>query len=183
MDLEINVLTGFEHLTRGLITEHENIIIHYVSDPRKGVARFDMGHILNIFEEYQVSTHYIIGRNGVINQMIHPDKKAWHAGKSLYKGTSNLNKNSIGIELVGNDDKEFEPPQYVALAALCSKLCIDYGIATKNIKGHQVVSDSKVRSDPKPDPGRMFDWIKFGYLLTKEIIESGSVYNNGEEHF
>jgi len=180
MDLEINVLTGFEHLTRGLITEHKNILIHYISDPRKGKNKFDMDNILALFEEYQVSSHYIIARSGKVYQMVHPDKKAWHAGKSEFNGVTGLNRNSIGIELAGDDFEEFTLEQYDSLIKLCSGLCKRYKIPTLNIKGHQIVSDSKVRSDPKPDPGRFFDWIGFGYGLISYMTTNEDIM---EEHF
>lgn len=179
MQPAMNILDSFEHLTKGLIMKHDNIIIHYVSDPRKGSEKFDMKHVLAIFEEYQVSTHYIISRTGEIFQMIHPDKKAWHAGKSLYNGITGLNKNSIGIELVGDDNEPFEKVQYDSLIKLCSFLCEKYTIPTLNIKGHQIVSDSKVRPDPKPDPGRQFDWIGFGYGLITFMTNK----ENEKEHF
>ena len=38
--------------------------------------------------------------------MVNENKIAWHAGKSKWKKFKNLNKNSIGIELV-NKGKEF----------------------------------------------------------------------------
>lgn len=165
---DIIYLEGFDHLTRGQIMEHDNAILHYVSDPRNENP-FNVDVCLNIFEEYQVSTHYIIPRNGEILEMISPLKKAWHAGKSVYNGVTNINKNSIGIELIGNDDVDFTDEQYVAISKLCAWLHYKFGIPTKNIKGHQMVSDSKVRPDPKPDPGRHFDWIRFGYNLMNRI--------------
>ena len=46
----------------------------------------------------KVSTHYLINRKGLIIQMVRDNKIAWHAGKS--KWIKNLNKYSIGVELV-----------------------------------------------------------------------------------
>ena len=49
--------------------------------------------------KYKVSCHYLINRKG-ITQMVKDKNIAWHAGKSRWKKFKNLNKNSIGIELV-----------------------------------------------------------------------------------
>ena len=48
----------------------------------------------------KVSCHYLINRKGKIIQMVKDNKIAWHAGKSKWRKFKNLNKNSIGIELV-----------------------------------------------------------------------------------
>ena len=48
----------------------------------------------------KVSAHYLIGRNGRISSLVDVKYEAWHAGKSMWKKIKNLNKNSIGIELV-----------------------------------------------------------------------------------
>ena len=48
----------------------------------------------------KVSCHYLINRKGTITQMVKENKIAWHAGVSKWKNIKNLNKNSIGIELV-----------------------------------------------------------------------------------
>ena len=56
--------------------------------------------------EFKVSCHYIINRKGRIIQIVQDKKVAWHAGRSKWKKFTNLNKNSIGIELV-NKGYEF----------------------------------------------------------------------------
>jgi N-acetylmuramoyl-L-alanine amidase len=49
--------------------------------------------------ESHVSSHFVIDRNGDICQCVSLDSIAWHCGRSLWKGISNLNPLSIGIEL------------------------------------------------------------------------------------
>lgn len=48
----------------------------------------------------QVSAHFIIGRNGAVTQLVPLDTVAWHAGASSWRGSTNVNNRSIGIELV-----------------------------------------------------------------------------------
>ena len=50
--------------------------------------------------KFKVSCHYLINRKGKIVQMVKDENVAWHAGKSKWKKFINLNKSSIGIELV-----------------------------------------------------------------------------------
>ena len=74
----------------------------------------------------KVSCHYLINRKGKVFNMV-PDKKiAWHAGKSKWKKFTNLNKSSIGIELVNKGHnfgyQNFTDIQIKSLIGLCKKL-------------------------------------------------------------
>ena len=80
----------------------------------------------------KVSCHYLLDRKGQILKMVDEDKVAWHAGKSKWKSFINLNKYSIGIELVnkGHDFgyESFTNLQIKRLVELCLKLKIKYKI-------------------------------------------------------
>lgn len=107
----------------------------------------------------EVSTHFYIQRNGDLWQFVSCDDRAWHAGASQYRGRSNCNDDSIGIELEGLEGDGFEVAQYNALAALCPALIQHYPIAY--IAGHEHIAPGR-----KGDPGPGLDWTllqkKFG---------------------
>jgi len=44
-------------------------------------------------------------------QFVSADDRAWHAGRSHWRGRDNCNDDSIGIELEGLEDTPFEPAQ------------------------------------------------------------------------
>lgn len=46
-----------------------------------------------------VSAHFVIGRDGRIVQMVKLCDRAWHAGSSVWKGVSDVNHFSVGIEI------------------------------------------------------------------------------------
>jgi N-acetyl-anhydromuramyl-L-alanine amidase AmpD len=46
-----------------------------------------------------VSAHFVVARDGSVTQMVDCDCKAWHAGKSVFKGRSGVNNFGIGIEI------------------------------------------------------------------------------------
>ncbi|MDD2712895.1 MAG: 1,6-anhydro-N-acetylmuramyl-L-alanine amidase AmpD [Simplicispira sp.] len=99
----------------------------------------------------QVSAHFFISRSGKVWQFVDCEQRAWHAGASCYRGRSQCNDDSIGIELEGLEGGPFEPAQYAALATLCQDLTQRYPIA--HIAGHEHIAPGR-----KGDPGAGFDW-------------------------
>jgi len=51
----------------------------------------------------KVSAHYMVEEDGRIFQLVEEDKRAWHAGVSEWRGETNINSASIGIEIVNRD--------------------------------------------------------------------------------
>ena len=101
----------------------------------------------------EVSAHFFINREGLVIQFVSCDQRAWHAGKSSFRGKENCNDYSIGIEMEGLEGGVFEVAQYQALTSLCLALQQGYGITT--IAGHEHVAPGR-----KADPGPGFDWLK-----------------------
>lgn len=99
----------------------------------------------------KVSAHFYIRRSGELWQFVSCDDRAWHAGVSAFKGRSDCNDFSIGIELEGLEGDPFEPDQYATLTALCPAIAQHYPI--EHIAGHEHVAPGR-----KFDPGAGFDW-------------------------
>ena len=115
---------------------------------------------LESVKDLKVSSHFLITRKGTLIQFVPTHKRAWHAGISVYKGRENCNDFSIGIELEGCDDEEFEQSQYNSLSRLINFLSIDLQINKQNIVGH-----SDIAPDRKTDPGPLFDWTLLQSML------------------
>ena len=73
-------------------------------------------------ENLRVSAHFYIKRNGQIVQFVSIHKRAWHAGTSSFKGASNCNNFSVGIEIEGTEDIVYEKRQYDSLITLLYSL-------------------------------------------------------------
>lgn len=101
----------------------------------------------------EVSAHFFVRRDGSLWQCVSADDRAWHAGNSSYRGRSNCNDDSIGIELEGLEGERFEPAQYLTLAQLCQDLAKAYPIA--HVAGHEHIAPGR-----KQDPGPGFDWLQ-----------------------
>ena len=108
-----------------------------------------------------VSAHLLIRRDGSCVQYVPFDKRAWHAGKSVYEGRQRCNDFSIGIELEGTEEIEYTDRQYTQLAAVVSVLLEAYPkLSPQRIAGHSDIAPGR-----KTDPGASFDWQRFLSLL------------------
>jgi N-acetylmuramoyl-L-alanine amidase len=147
------------------------IIIHYTGMQSEIES---INRLKNI--KSKVSCHYLINRKGTIIQMIKDNKVAWHAGKSKWKNFKNLNKNSIGIELVNKGHElgyqKFSNIQISSLVKLCKRLKKKYTIKRENFLGHSDIAPLR-----KLDPGEKFPWGK----LSKHSL--GNWYGNNTKKF
>ena len=104
-------------------------------------------------EEYRVSAHYLIDRNGTSIQLVDESARAWHAGKSYWGGNTDMNSTSIGIELDNNGNEPFAPAQIDTLLGLLAQLKERYNIPAANFIGHADVAPGR-----KEDPSVYFPW-------------------------
>ncbi len=108
-----------------------------------------------------VSAHLLIKRDGSCVQYAPFDKRAWHAGKSVYEGRERCNDFSIGIELEGTEFVDYTDRQYEQLAdVVCALLKTYPKLSTRRITGHSDIAPGR-----KTDPGASFDWQSFLALL------------------
>lgn len=104
-------------------------------------------------KDLKVSAHFLIKRTGELIQFVSCHNRAWHAGESSWKGISNCNDFSIGIELEGTEIEPYEEIQYKVLLNLLVQLKKEYNII--DIVGHSDIAPHR-----KTDPGPSFDWNK-----------------------
>lgn len=128
------------------------IVLHY-TDMLSTMAAVE--HLCN--PESKVSSHYVVGEDGEIFQLVDEDKRAWHAGESFWRGHSNINSRSIGIEIANpghtNGYKPFPEIQMQSVINLCHEIIARHAIPERNIVGHSDVAFLR-----KMDPGELFDW-------------------------
>lgn len=105
----------------------------------------------------KVSAHFLIGKEGMLYQLVDPKYRAWHAGVSSWEGENDINSRSIGIELdnLGHTfgPEPFSMPQINTLLDLLGELTQIYGIPAHRIVGHSDVAPLR-----KQDPGELFPW-------------------------
>jgi len=113
----------------------------------------------------KVSAHYMIDESGIVSRLVPEDKRAWHAGKSYWRGITDVNSASIGIELVNPGHewgyRPFPDAQMDALVPLLAAITQRHNIAPANVVGHSDIAPAR-----KQDPGELFDWERLaGYGL------------------
>lgn len=124
----------------------------------------------------EVSCHYFVDEDGTITRLVPDDKRAWHAGASHWRGVTDVNSASIGIEIVnpGHDHgyRAFPEAQVEAVIRLVAHLKDRYEITRGNIVGHSDVAPLRKR-----DPGELFPWHRLARLRlalprpTKNLVD------------
>ena len=126
------------------------LVIHYTGMQSERESIFRLSD-----PKFKVSCHFLIGQNGNVHRLVNDNKVAWHAGKSCWGKYKNLNKNSIGIELVNKGHQfgytPFKKKQISSLIKLCKILIKKYKI--KIVVGHSDIAPLR-----KKDPGEKFPW-------------------------
>ena len=124
------------------------VILHHTSSDtlERALATLKGSHT-------EVSSHYLIDRDGRVIQLVDENQRAWHAGESYWGGHSDMNSASIGIELVNNGREAFAPAQIKSLLKLLSEIRNRHKIPRANYLGHADVAPGR-----KTDPSALFPW-------------------------
>lgn len=126
----------------------------------------------------KVSAHFLVSKKGEIYHLVDLNKRAWHAGSSYWKGLTDLNSNSIGIEIDNSGHfKNNENYCYKQIKSLCDliiKLKKDYNIKPFNVLGHSDIAPFR-----KIDPGEKFPWND---LNLKKISYAPQITNNSQNN-
>lgn len=105
----------------------------------------------------KVSSHYVVTEDGQVIRMVDEAKRAWHAGRSHWRGVTDINSASIGIEIVNPGHewgyRPFPREQMEALLPLVEGIVKRHDIARANVVGHSDIAPAR-----KQDPGELFDW-------------------------
>ena len=170
---------------RSTNTTITHVMLHFCSNAAQNPANpYNLKDILNVFETYKVSAHYIIDREGMIHHLVNENRAAHHAGKGHLSHESHrqndLNGRSIGIEMmaigtqeemskfistssyskINKQDIGFTDAQYKALDRLLKDIesrHTDISHDRQHIVGHDEYAPSR-----RSDPGSLFDWKKIG---------------------
>jgi N-acetylmuramoyl-L-alanine amidase len=128
------------------------LVLHYT-----GMPTFEEAKKRLCDADAKVSAHYLIDENGSTYCIVPEERRAWHAGLSSWRGESNINQRSIGIEIVNPGHEFGYRPFPAAQMKAVAMLARDF-IARHKIPARNVVAHSDIAPARKEDPGELFDW-------------------------
>ncbi|TDN79904.1 N-acetylmuramoyl-L-alanine amidase [Stakelama pacifica] len=134
------------------------IVLHYT-----GMRTGDEAIARLTDPEAKVSAHYLVAEDGTILRMVDEAKRAWHAGRSHWRGITDINSASIGIEIVNPGHefgyRPFPDEQVASVIRLVHQIKDRYEITRGNVVGHSDIAPAR-----KQDPGEFFPWGKLARL-------------------
>jgi N-acetyl-anhydromuramyl-L-alanine amidase AmpD len=114
------------------------------------------------------STHFIVDRDGHIQQLVKEEDSSFHIQNAVYKHSRLVAESSLGLHLVGNGVDNFTDAQYEAVAMLCAHLQKKYGLTNEEILKHSEVEVTNLAvpaNDPTP-------WDQEKFLGLVEIFKN-----------
>ncbi|TCL74975.1 N-acetylmuramoyl-L-alanine amidase [Rhizobium sp. BK251] len=155
------------------------IILHYTGMPS---AEGALSWLCR--DESQVSSHYFVNEDGTVVQLVPEARRAWHAGKSVWKGERDINSSSIGIEIANAGHPgglpDFPDRQIEAVIGLCLDCGQRWAIAPERVLAHSDVAPIR-----KVDPGEKFPWGRLhragvGHWVEPTPIAGGRFFQRGD---
>lgn len=126
------------------------IVLHYTAMDSAAAARARLCDA-----EARVSAHWLLDRDGTVEQLVCETRRAWHAGLGAWGQGADVNSRSIGIEMVNTGAQPFSHAQMNALERLIDEIFARWDMRADGVIGH---SDSA--PGRKVDPGPRFDWAR-----------------------
>ncbi|MCD2323921.1 N-acetylmuramoyl-L-alanine amidase [Sphingomonas sp. IC-56] len=128
--------------------------------------------------EAKVSAHYLVEEDGTILRMVAEEQRAWHAGRSHWRGIKDVNSASVGIEIVNPGHqfgyRPFTQAQMSSLIPLVADIKERHSITRGNVVGHSDIAPAR-----KQDPGELFNWHALARLRlalprpTRNLVDPG----------
>lgn len=138
--------------------EIDHVIVHHTADGQMSSSLHEM-----VKKVQPKSAHYLIDARGQVVKLMDEKDAACHVGPASWRGKSNIQARSIGIEVRHQDSGgNFTPQQYTALIDLLDQLIMTYPcIQRRNIIGHSDVAvnrQSRILGRKPVCPGPKFQW-------------------------
>lgn len=172
-----NILHNFKSKNFDLRKERVQFIILHYTETNNLKEAID----LLTSKKRKVSSHFVVDINGKIYSLVCESKRAWHAGKSVWRGLDDINSRSIGVEIVNPGEKKlklYPKIQIDELIKLIKYIKKKFKIPKHNILGHSDIAPLR-----KLDPGKHFPWKelyskKIG--MWSEVNQVGRILNKTE---
>jgi len=133
------------------------VVLHYTGMP-SAVAALDR----LADPAAKVSAHYVVAEDGQVVRMVAEADRAWHAGAGWWRGITDVNSASIGIEIVNPGHEfgyvPFPDAQMAAVETLLGGIVQRFAVVPAMVVGHSDIAPAR-----KTDPGELFDWPRLAH--------------------
>lgn len=120
----------------------EGIVLHHTA------SRGSIDDVIKTFQERNLPAHYVVGREGQIAQTLPANAQGQHIRKGEGAGRGLSNANTVGVEVVANDDRDVLPVQRDAAAHLSQQLAAQYRLDPKTqVFGHGEINPHKQETE------------------------------------
>jgi N-acetylmuramoyl-L-alanine amidase len=156
------------------------LVLHYTGMETGEAAE---GWLTN--PQSEVSAHYVVHEDGRVVQLVPESQRAWHAGQSSWKGETDINSRSIGIEIVNGGPllnfPDFGDAQIDAVIDLCKGIVSRHKMRPENVLAHSDIAPAR-----KIDPGEKFPWPVLynsgvGHWVQPSPIRGGRFFSLGDQ--
>jgi N-acetylmuramoyl-L-alanine amidase len=148
------------------------VVLHYTGMPTAAAA---LDRLTD--PEAKVSAHWVVAEDGQVVSLVDETLRAWHAGKSWWRGISDVNSASIGIEIVNPGHefgyRPFPDEQMAAVEALVAAALKRFPIDPASVVGHSDIAPAR-----KDDPGELFDWPRLARAGLATPVPQGGIDPN-----
>lgn len=137
----------------------EGIVLHATADGG------DEAHAITWMRSprSRASCHLLVGRTGRVTRLVGDRHRAWHAGLAQWRGTTDVNSITLGIEIANrNDGEPYSQAQYRRVAEIVAHYCRQ-GLALENVVSHRIVAGGR-KSDPLG-----WDWERFRGMVQDRV--------------
>lgn len=141
----------------------EGIVLHATAD--QGEEELSLSWMRS--PESRVSCHLWVSRRGRVVRLVGDRQRAWHAGESWWRGTSDVNSITLGIEIANrNDGEAYTDAQYERVAEIVTHYC-RLGLSLAD-----VVSHAEIAKGRKTDPVG-WDWDRLRGMVEYRVWITG----------
>jgi N-acetylmuramoyl-L-alanine amidase len=132
----------------------------------------------------KVSAHYLVEEDGRVFALVPEERRAWHAGKSFWRGETDINARSVGVEIVNPGHefgyRPFPDAQIATVIDLVADIRSRWSVEDARLLGHSDVAPSR-----KEDPGELFPWKRLAEaghgLWVEPAAAPGAALAEGDE--
>jgi N-acetyl-anhydromuramyl-L-alanine amidase AmpD len=145
-----------QNFTKGFVLKPRGIVLHHSGGGYVGSVQWCLN------PNSKVSYHKIVNTDGNYTTIAQDNQRAWHSGKSSFKGKTNCNDFMLGFSVIGDTNfRELNKEEIETVAKLCISAMKKYGFGIDMITTHKKIS-----------PGRKTDVDSRAELaIIKKIVE------------